>query len=100
MGKLADDLRAALGLPPDGEPREKSALEKGTSAAVRSAMQLAQRQIYSDMQAASMRDTFNEDAARNETVTETTVTRSRQHKRRIPDYEEPVKTADDYQFVD
>lgn len=82
----ADDFRASLGLPPEGDKREKSALEKGTGAAVSSVMQLAQHQIYSEMQAANTAEKLaesREEYDNREEVTTETITR-RRRSRRLP----------------
>lgn len=81
-----DDFRIALGLQPLGEQRDKNALEKGTGAAVSSVMQLAQHQIYAEMQAANTAEKLSESREaydNREEVTTETITR-RRRSRRLP----------------
>lgn len=97
MSKFYDEMRSAMGLPPEGENREPSTFKKATAAAVRSVMQLGQHQIYAGMNASSMGTMLDEQGEQGRVVTETTTRRV--SSRRVPDVEDFTPTENDYEFV-
>lgn len=97
MRKLSDEVRSAIGLPPEPETKEKGIFQNATGSMVRTMLQLSQHRIYADMEAASMDDRLNARHEQGRIVTETTTRRV--SSRRVPDVEDYEPTVEDYDFI-